>query len=150
MYTEPFCAIEQLSCSLGLLAVKVPSVASKAILLEIRRDLRRIERELDEPGRTFLPQNSVDLLEEHIALVAASLAPLASPVIPGGCEAAALCYVAAAACRSAEAKLSTLDDLDPLAGSFRSTYLNRLRVFLVTFARLLNKQADEPDLLAPA
>jgi cob(I)alamin adenosyltransferase len=145
VYIEALGAIDELSCSLGVLVAKVPDRVAREIVLGIQTDLYRIGRELSEPGRAFLPKSSVEFLQKHIDLVGAILTPANAAIIPGGCEAAALCYFAGAVCRSAERELVALEDIDPLPTSFRLTYLNRLSTFLSFLARSLNKEANVRD-----
>ena len=150
VYIEALGAIDELSCSLGLLAAKLLDGVARESIFRVQRDLYDICLELSEPGRTVLPQSSVALLQENIDIVGAPQTPPAGVIIPGGCEAAAHCYVARAACRSAERDLVALEETDPLPTSFRLIYLNQLSTFLWFLARWLNKESNVHDFILEA
>jgi cob(I)alamin adenosyltransferase len=67
-------------------------------------------------------------------------------ILPGGCEAAAVCHLARTVCRRAERRLITLagqEDINPVCIQF----LNRLSDLLFVMARSLNRAEQQPDVL---
>ena len=143
---ETFGTVDELNSVLGIVLSKPVPDTVRAILTEIQHRLFDLGGELSIPGHTMLEQAQVTWLEQHLDEMNAELPMLKEFILPGGCEAAALCHLARTVCRRAERRLITLagqEDINPVC----IQYLNRLSDLLFVMARSLNRAAQQPDVL---
>jgi cob(I)alamin adenosyltransferase len=115
------------------------------MLARIQNDLFDIGADLATPGDDFgasatalrATQAQIDRLEGEIDALNATLAPLASFILPGGTPAAAHLHLARTVVRRAErlaVEAAALDTINPRA----IAYLNRLSDHLFVLARVMN------------
>ena len=134
------------------LVAKLSHSPASSILLKIQNDMFDLcadlatpKGELDgdgfEPGEMVLRSGSgqVEWLERAIDTANASLEPLTSFVLPGGCEAAARLHVARATVRRAERAMTALAGGEPVNPAAMH-YINRLSDLLFVLARAANDQ----------
>lgn len=121
-----------------------------AMLARIQNDLFDLGADLctplqdDEAEGTALriTQPQVDRLEAEIDAMNATLAPLRSFILPGGCAAAAHLHHARTVCRRAERLVAELGEEEALSpASLR--YINRLSDHLFVLARAVNARLVE-------
>lgn len=143
---EAFGSVDELNSSLGLLLTRPMDSELRAALTEIQHQLFDLGGELSIPGYTAIRAEQVTALENLLDKLNTGLAPLKEFILPGGCEAAALCHIARTVCRRAERRLVSLssqENTNPESLHF----LNRLSDLLFVMARFLNQQAGRPDVL---
>ncbi|MCC6728852.1 MAG: cob(I)yrinic acid a,c-diamide adenosyltransferase [Chthonomonadales bacterium] len=149
-----FGAVDELNCALGVvrtlapgdLAVLVARLQSE--LFALGADLATPDEDSVVAGGTVvarLPASLVAALEADIDALEATLAPLSSFILPGGCPLAAQLHVARAVCRRAERAVVALMASDS-ANPEVLRYLNRLSDLLFVAARAANLRAGVPDL----
>ena len=121
-----------------------------AMLARIQNDLFDLGADLCTPlqdneaeGTALrITQPQVDRLEAEIDAMNATLAPLRSFILPGGCAAAAHLHHARTVCRRAERLVAELGEEEALSpASLR--YINRLSDHLFVLARAVNARLVE-------
>jgi len=150
---EAYGTVDELNAALGV-------ARSLALPDSIDGPLERVQHELFEVGaelatpdpaargtRTIGPAH-VKALESDIDRLAATLAPLAQFILPGGTPAAAQLQLARAVCRRAERRLVALvrecpQDISPTL----MAYFNRLGDLLFVLARAVNALAGVPEVV---
>jgi cob(I)alamin adenosyltransferase len=130
--------------------------AEDAMLARIQQDLFDLGADLATPpladekpeqALRILPRQ-VERLEQEIDRMNATLAPLASFVLPGGTAAAAQLHVARTIIRRAERQVVSLQQLETVNPQ-ALIYLNRLSDHLFVLARYLNAQVGGDVLWQP-
>lgn len=157
---EAYGTMDELSSQLGMLASLLGSdEASKAIAQEIERTQCNIFNvctflATDTDNTPIYPsaklaQQEVDRIETLIDDANASLPPLSSFILPGGCTQAAQCHVCRTVCRRAERRIVTLyseayptENDTPseayLQAQIMLRYVTRLSDYLFVLSRKLN------------
>ena len=138
-------AVDEANSAIGLAAVALAGGDHAADVSRIQNDLFDLGADLATPGDDFEPSEmvlrivpaQVDWLETGIDAMNEALEPLASFVLPGGCEAAARVHVARASVRRAERDVVALFDAEPVNPAALA-YINRLSDWLFVLARVLN------------
>jgi cob(I)alamin adenosyltransferase len=102
--------------------------------------------ELSMPGQQLMLPESISWLEQQLDKMNTDLEPLKDFILPGGCNAAAVCHVARSVCRRAERDVVSLSRSDEVSTVITS-YLNRLSDLLFVMARFFNKASGKPDIL---
>jgi len=143
---ETFGTVDELNSYLGMLLVLTLPNDISELLTGIQHDLFDLGGEICIPGREALSSNYTEYLEIQLDKYNDKLAPLDEFILPGGCQAAALCHVARTICRRAERRLITLSHQESVSVHTVS-YLNRLSDLLFVLARYLNHQQNQPDVL---
>jgi cob(I)alamin adenosyltransferase len=143
---EAIGAIDELNSVMGVLLAEDIPAALRARLAVIQHDLFDIGGELSVPGHTLVGKAHVERLERELDTLNAELPPLRDFVLPGGSKSAAAAHLARTICRRAERRLVALDRGEPLTPTLLQ-YLNRLSDLLFVTARVLNREAGEPDVL---
>jgi cob(I)alamin adenosyltransferase len=143
---EAIGAIDELNSAMGVLLAEDMPAALRARLAAIQHDLFDIGGELSVPGHTLVGEAHVERLERELDTLNAELPPLRDFVLPGGSQSAAAAHLARTICRRAERRLVGLDQAEPLTPTLLQ-YLNRLSDLLFVTARVLNREAGEPDVL---
>ena len=146
MRIETFGTVDELNSVLGIVLSKPLPDSARAVLTEIQHRLFDLGGELSIPGHTMIAPKHVEYLEQRLDEMNADLPMLKEFILPGGCEAAALCHLARTVCRRAERRLITLagkEDINPVC----IQYLNRLSDLLFVMARNLNRAEQRPDIL---
>lgn len=143
---EVFGTVDELNSILGLLLTQSIDSEIHVTLTEIQHQLFDLGGELSIPGYQAITEQQVTSLENLLDRLNDSLEPLKEFILPGGCEAAALCHLARTVCRRAERRLVSLsvqEEINPHS----LHYLNRMSDLLFVIARTLNKQARQADVL---
>jgi len=138
--------VDELNSALGLLLAEPLPGPLAADLLAVQHDLFDLGGELALPGRPLVDARKVRRLDELLARYNAGLPPLREFVLPGGTRAAALAHAARAVCRRAERAVVALAVEESVGMPVRQ-YLNRLSDLLFVAARVLNRDAGQPDVL---
>ncbi len=158
---EAIGAVDEANCAIGVACVAVSGVALvdkpwQAALLRIQNELFDLGADLATPGEDFtpgpmalriLPEGAV-WLEGQIDAANAGAPPLASFILPGGSEAAALVHVARASVRRAERAMVALAAAEPVNPAALA-YINRLSDFLFVLARAINASGAGDVLWVP-
>jgi cob(I)alamin adenosyltransferase len=143
---EAFGTVDELNSALGVVLSKPVPDPARVVLTEIQHRLFDLGGELSIPGYSLLGPAHVEYLEQRLDEMNAELPMLEEFILPGGCEAAALCHLARTVCRRAERRLITLagqEEISPVC----IQYLNRLSDLLFVMARTLNRAEQQPDVL---
>ena len=146
-------AIDELSACLGLACAALADAETADLLVQIQRDLFALGAQVADArgGETSLlekmafPQAKVAALERAIDRAEATLPPLNSFILQGGCEAGARLHFARTVCRRAERRLVALAEREPVLSVFLA-YLNRLSDLLFVLARLANHRAGHSEI----
>jgi cob(I)alamin adenosyltransferase len=149
---DAYGAIDELTACLGLACAALADAETARLLLQVQRDLfalgARIATEGEDkkplPEKLAFPQTKVTALEQAIDWAEATLPPLKSFILQGGCEAGARLHFARTVCRRAERRLVALAEQKAIAPVFLA-YLNRLSDLLFVLARLANHRAEIRD-----
>ena len=139
---EAYGTVDELNSQLGLLGSLVKDAAEVEFLANIQRQLFKIgallATEVPENGEPeHLDKEVLVVLENHIDQIDASLPPLKTFILPGGCMAASVAQVCRAVCRRAERRIVSLAEESPVDDVLQC-YVNRLSDYLFILARLLN------------
>ena len=145
---DAYGGVDEANAIIGLAAVAADD-AARPLLAAVQADLFALGAHLAAPGggtaNTPLPDlPEAARLEAEIDAAEATVPPLATFVLPGGCELAARLHVARGAARRAERSAVALarDEAVP-AGAL--IYLNRLSDWLFAQARAANARAGVGD-----
>ena len=142
-------SIDELNSVIGLMICKLRNSQASDLsdfYLKVQHDLFNIGGEISMPGQSFIADHKIEQLEEKIDLFNESVQPLKDFILPGGCEAAAICHIARATARRAERDLVSLHQSEPV-NSTTLRYVNRLSDLLFASARIINQRHDETDIL---
>ena len=150
---ETYGAIDELSACLGVACVAPADVETAGLLVQIQRDLFALGAQVADarggetppPEKMTFPQAKVTALERAIDRAEATLPPLKSFLLQGGCEAGARFHFARTVCRRAERRLVALAEQEPVLPVFLA-YLNRLSDLLFVLARLVNHRAGHAEI----
>lgn len=151
---ESYGTIDELNSQIGLLVTYCTDQRDKDVLQSVQGKLFVIGGYLatDTSKTTLsstlvLKHESVEEMEHEIDRLDASVPPIRSFILPGGCRAAALCNVCRTVCRRAERCIIHLSecgtDIDPTVLS----YMNRLSDYLFLLARKLNADNKIEDIV---
>ncbi len=143
---ESFGTVDELNSLIGLLLTHPIEDSLHTALIDIQHQLFDLGGELSVPGYQAISADHVTALERLLDSLNADLQPLKEFILPGGCEAAAICHLARTVCRRAERRLVSLSDQEKI-NQESLHYLNRLSDLLFVMARKLNKQTGNPDVL---
>jgi len=143
---EAIGAVDELNSILGvLLAESLPDEVN-AGLRDAQHDLFDLGGELSIPGHTLMSERHVARLEQLLEQFNATLPALRDFVLPGGARSTALAHFARSVCRRAERRVVALGTKEAVP-AFAMQYLNRLSDLLFVVARVLNREAGQPDAL---
>lgn len=132
--------IDELNSSLGIvLACDLPGEI-KDDLLAVQHILFDIGGELSLPGKNFIEQKDIQMLENRLDGYNRELPPLKEFILPGGSESAAFCHLARTICRRAERQIIALSENEANINPLTLVFLNRLSDFLFVIARVLARQ----------
>ncbi|MCF3945849.1 cob(I)yrinic acid a,c-diamide adenosyltransferase [Acidiphilium sp. AL] len=150
---QVFGALDEANAAIGALRVVCadrPSI--DRILARIQNDLFDLGADLATPGidrpGPKLTETYLLALDDAVAALNVSLAPLRSFVLPGGTEAASRAHLARAVARRAERDLVALAAAEPVSPVL-VPYMNRLSDFLFVLARSLNDDGRTDILWVP-
>ena len=141
---EAYGTVDELSANLGLLASWMKDGYDKDIIYRIQRNLFTVCSNLatDQskmpvgPSYKLIP-SEVDVLEDEIDNINASIPPQTAFILPGGSHEAAMCHVCRTVCRRAERRILALDSAEKVSPQLIA-YVNRLSDYFYVFALRLN------------
>ena len=140
---EAYGSVDEANATIGMMRLHTEG-ETDAMLARIQNDLFDVGADLCVPGtaggRLRLTEAPSLRLEQEVAVMVATLPPLASFILPGGTPAAAHAHLARTVTRRAERRvvtLAALEDINPAVG----LYLNRLSDHLFVLGRVLNDHA---------
>lgn len=138
--------VDELNSVIGLLVSKLQDDELEEMLVEIQHDLFNIGGEISMPPHSFIKPEKVTGLERKIDQFNESVEPLKDFILPGGCEAAAVCHMARSIARRAERDVVTLHQHEAVCDTTRQ-YLNRLSDLLFVVARIINLRNGQDDVM---
>ena len=149
-------SVDELNSVLGLLLANHPQPAETELVRSIQNDLFDVGADLclpqsagETPGQHLrVRAQQAERLEKAIDRLNASLPPLTSFILPGGCSPAAWCHLARTVCRRAERDVVTLAQAEPINPQV-VIYLNRLSDLLFVLGRVYNQDGREDILWVP-
>jgi cob(I)alamin adenosyltransferase len=138
--------VDELNSQVGVLLAEVLPADISELLLHVQHDLFDLGGALSLPQHDLFFGKHLAWLDTAIAHYNSGLPPLKEFILPGGCRPAALCHVARSVARRAERGLAALarSEVVPRAGL---TYLNRLSDLLFILCRVLNRAAQQEEVL---
>lgn len=139
-------SVDELNSQLGVLLAEELPPDIRELLLRVQNELFDLGGALSLPEREIFPETHIAQLDDAIAHYNAGLPPLKEFILPGGCRSAALCHVARSVARRAERDLAALarNETVPQSGL---PYLNRLSDLLFILCRVLNRAAQQGEIL---
>ena len=87
----------------------------------------------------------IELLEQEIDIMNASLPPMTHFILPGGHQTVSFCHISRCVCRRAERLAAALFELEPFDEKVLQ-YLNRLSDYLFVLARKLSKDLQAREI----
>jgi cob(I)alamin adenosyltransferase len=154
---EAYGTVDELNAAIGLALTSIPEGPPPLRLLAAR--LTRVQHELFnlgsllatepqnlQPGQPVITPADVLRLESEIDEANASLEPLRSFVLPGGCRLNAELHLCRTICRRAERRTVTLAALHPTPPE-AVQYLNRLSDALFVWSRFASRLLHQPETL---
>jgi cob(I)alamin adenosyltransferase len=154
---EAYGAVDELNSAIGLAITSIPEGSPPLHLLAAR--LTRVQHELFNlgstlateaadirPGQPVITADEVARLEEEMDEANATLEPLRSFVIPGGCRLNAELHLCRTICRRAERRAVSLARKEPIPPE-AVIYLNRLSDALFLWSRLASRLLRRPETL---
>ena len=139
---EALGAVDELNAALGVLASR--TARHQSLINQCQQRLFDLGAELAMPGHQAISGDDVAALEQALAELNETLAPLTEFVLPGGSDAGAWCHYCRTVARRAERALVATSDASELSEASLQ-WLNRLSDLLFVLARRLNQedQANE-------
>ena len=137
--------IDELNSILGLLVAQELPKEIDEHLQSIQHKLFDIGGELSIPGSIFITEQNVQSLEGLIDLFNENIPSLTEFILPGGNEAASLCFLVRAVCRRAERQLVRLLKNEQINPNTLS-YINRLSDLLFVLARSINREGGGKEI----
>lgn len=148
---EVYGQLDELNSVIGLIVAKDINNDPDHILRRIQNELFVVSSEIATPDRKKTERFSELIgrahqhsLEKEIDRLSAHLPELKNFILPGGCEAAALCHLARTVCRRAERALVGLMREEDIRQDIL-IYLNRLGDLLFVLSRFYNHRAGLED-----
>lgn len=154
---EAYGTVDELNAAIGLAITSIPLGAPPLQLLAAR--LTRVQHELFnlgsllatepgdlQPGQPVITPDEVTRLEHEMDEANATLEPLRSFVLPGGCRLNAELHLCRTICRRAERRAVTLAAQQPTPPE-AVQYLNRLSDALFVWSRLASRLLQQPETL---
>ena len=145
---ESYGTLDELNAHIGLLAAEAEGMSLPGDFIhEVQSNLFTCGAYLaSEDGRCeCVGADAVSALEEEIDRIEATLPPLKSFILPGGCKAAAEAHVCRTVCRRMEREVLRLKDESVDVDSTLLCYFNRLSDYFFVLARALNREAGKEE-----
>ena len=145
---ESYGTLDELNAHIGLLAAEAEGMSQPSDFIhEVQSNLFTCGAYLaSEDGRCeCVGADAVSALEEEIDRIEATLPPLKSFILPGGCKAAAEAHVCRTVCRRMEREVLRLKDECVDVDSTLLCYFNRLSDYFFVLARALNREAGKEE-----
>ncbi|MEM9992282.1 MAG: cob(I)yrinic acid a,c-diamide adenosyltransferase [Bacteroidota bacterium] len=148
---EAYGTIDELNAYVGLVRDSFEEVSTKRVLKEIQNRLFTIGAILatdPEKNKTVpdIHATDIQLLEEEIDRMEATLAPLKNFILPGGHPTVSYGHIARCICRRAERNMVQLAATDPLE-SLLLQYINRLSDYLFVLCRYISKELNVEEVI---
>ena len=138
--------VDELNSLIGiLLSDDLPKEIQKELIC-IQNDLFDLGGELAGSSKSVITEKQLLRLENQATKLDAGLLPLQGLILPGGSRQGALFHYVRSVCRRAERSVFTLAETENISATI-GKYLNRLSDVLFIYARVMNRNADKPDLL---
>jgi cob(I)alamin adenosyltransferase len=138
--------VDELNSIIGIMQTEALGANIHAVLQGIQHDLFDMGGELCMPDYSMIKTERVTALENILDEWNETLSPLKEFILPGGSRAAAYCHLARTVCRRAERTMTTLNNQEKIT-EISLQYINRLSDLLFVLCRILNKNANVPDVL---
>lgn len=138
--------VDELNSIIGIMQTEALGANIHAVLQGIQHDLFDMGGELCMPDYSMIKTERVTALENILDEWNETLSPLKEFILPGGSRAAAYCHLARTVCRRAERTMTTLNNQEKIT-AISLQYINRLSDLLFVLCRILNKNANVPDVL---
>lgn len=138
--------VDELNAVIGMLLTEPVSEAARNCLTAVQHDLFDLGAEICIPNHSMIKSERIQALETDLDTFNETLSPLKEFILPGGCRAAAQCHLARTVCRRAERTLHALNEQETITTASLQ-YINRLSDLLFVLCRILNKEANQPDVL---
>lgn len=141
---ESYGTVDELNTHVGLLKSKIAQEEVVTYLSAIQHTLFDIGSVLAKDGISSpdypeVKMTDVDMLEQEIDRMDASLEPLRQFILPAGSESIAQAHVCRTVCRRAERRVVSVEDED---FTQEVMYLNRLSDYFFVLARYLHVKED--------
>lgn len=138
--------VDELNAVIGIMLTEPLSDIIISTLTRVQHDLFDLGGEICIPGHVMVKAGRVTALENILDQLNDQLEPLKEFILPGGTRAAAYCHLARTVCRRAERQLTRLSREETVT-PVSLQYLNRLSDLLFVMCRVINKDANRPDVL---
>jgi len=138
--------VDELNAVIGILLTEPLSEIIVSTLTRVQHDLFDLGGEICIPGYEIVKAERVSALEATLDQLNDQLEPLQEFILPGGTRAAAYCHLARTVCRRAERQLTRLSREETVT-PVSLQYLNRLSDLLFVMCRIINKNANQADVL---
>ena len=145
---ESYGTLDELNAHIGLLAAEAESMSLPGDFVhELQSELFTCGAYLaSEDGRcNCVGAEAVSALEKEIDRIEATLPPLKSFILPGGCKSAAEAHVCRTVCRRMEREVLRLKDESVDVECTLLCYFNRLSDYFFVLARALNREAGKEE-----
>jgi cob(I)alamin adenosyltransferase len=143
--------VDELNSVIGVMQTETLGANIHEVLGAIQHDLFDLGGEICMPGYAMIKAERVTTLEMQLDEWNETLSPLKEFILPGGSRAAAYCHLARTVCRRAERTMTTLNNQEKTIQKELTEvslqYINRLSDLLFVLCRILNKNANVPDVL---
>ncbi|MDR2653617.1 MAG: cob(I)yrinic acid a,c-diamide adenosyltransferase [Prevotellaceae bacterium] len=151
---EAYGTVDELISAIGIVRACETDDYYKKFIFDIQNKLMNIAAILASDGDTVkqLPEitgEDVVVLENEIDKITETLPKLNHFVIPGGNLSESFVHLSRSICRKAERVIVSLINEGYQVPDFLEAYINRLSDFLFTFARKLNKDAENVEIWIP-
>lgn len=148
---ECYGTVDELNSFLGLVRDRTEDEHVRAVLFEIQNRLFDLGANLASDPSKNLPsptvgQTDIQLLENEIDAMEATLPPLKNFILPGGHPTVSHCHVARCVCRRAERLVVALNMEEPVSPEVLK-YLNRLSDYLFVLARKLGQNLGASEVV---
>lgn len=138
--------VDELNAVIGIVLTETIADNIRNCLTTVQHDLFNLGGEICMPGHALIKAERVSILENQLDIFNERLAPLKEFILPGGSRAAAYCHLARTVCRRTERTMHTLNHQEKLTETSLQ-YINRLSDLLFVLCRILNQDAEIPDVL---
>ncbi|MDR1339666.1 MAG: cob(I)yrinic acid a,c-diamide adenosyltransferase [Prevotellaceae bacterium] len=151
---EAYGAVDELISAIGIVRAVETADYYKKFIWNVQNKLMDIAAILASDGSTAkqlpeITEADVTVLENEIDKISAELPKLSSFIIPGANLSESFVHLSRSICRRAERVIVALAHEGHQVPEPLEAYINRLSDFLFTFARRLNKDAENMELWVP-
>ena len=145
---ESYGTLDELNAHIGLLAAEAEDMTLPGgFIRKLQDDLFTCGAYLasEDDRCPCIGPEAVSALEKEIDRLEATLPPLRSFILPGGCKAAAEAHVCRTVCRRVEREVLRLKDEGIRVEPALLCYFNRLSDYFFVLARALNREAGHEE-----